>query len=106
MSIVALCLWRSRSPGEPEYQGKPLSAWLADHFMDSSGPDRTKAEADLRQMGANAIPTLLKMIKAKDPPAAIRKMLDLASKQRLIKIDRQSARRRHDAAAYAFEVLG
>jgi HEAT repeat protein len=65
-----------RKPEEPVYQGKPLQAWLAQYdatmFAGNAPPGlreakREEATAALKQIGTNAIPTLLTMIRAKDP---------------------------------------
>lgn len=97
--------------GEPVYQGKTLSLWLDDYFRSTYGPPynrtaRKKAEEAVRQIGTNGIPTLLRMIRAKDPPTVMLKLLDLVRKQSLVKIRYRYARDRHDLAYYAFQILG
>jgi hypothetical protein len=49
---------------------------------------------------------LLKMIRAKDPPAVVLKLLELARNLRLPFIHYRYASTRNEEARYAFEVLG
>lgn len=72
---LAYCLFHSR---EPVYQGKPLSRWLIDlrpfQFLVEEDPNiaKTKAKARqdaanaIRQIGTNALPSLLRMFEARD----------------------------------------
>jgi hypothetical protein len=46
------------------------------------------------------------MIKAKDPPPVVLKLLELSRKQNFVRIRYRYARTRHDDAAYAFQILG
>src|SRR5207244_8129211 len=60
----------------------------------------------LRQIGANGIPTLLKMIAAKDPPPPIFKFLQRLRSRGWIKSKYRYALQRNEEAEYAFGVLG
>ena len=51
---------------EPVYQGKRLSDWLKAYTPQPPPPAREKADKAVRQIGTNAIPTLLRMLRAKD----------------------------------------
>jgi len=56
---------------EPVYQGKALRAWLSEDYSAWARQDRQAqdtAEGGIRQIGTNAIPTLLKMMRKKDSP--------------------------------------
>jgi len=109
--IGGVVLWKAARPStaEPVYQGKTLSAWLEGHaaFNPSyNSPQWMKADDALRRIGTNAIPTLLKMIRAKDPPPAMLKLLQFAQSKRLIRSRYRSAFLRNEEAEYAFQALG
>jgi hypothetical protein len=53
---------------EPEYQGKGLRTWLREARGQSNWQARGSAEAAIRHIGTNAIPTLLEMLRQKDSP--------------------------------------
>src|SRR5215469_11736120 len=56
---------RTKDPPEPVYQGKRLGEWLAGY----NGPSPETDEV-VRRLGTNAIPTLLRMLRAKDSQLA------------------------------------
>jgi hypothetical protein len=70
LAIVLLALGLvmiSRATREPEYQGKPLRAWLED--LDG-GYGTTKyhaGQAAIRAMGTNSLPFLIGYLRCKDP---------------------------------------
>jgi HEAT repeat protein len=69
--LVAMSALASSLPpeGEPCYEGKPLSHWVAQLGQESPpGPDETFAEERVRQIGTNAIPYLLEWMDY-EPPA-------------------------------------
>jgi hypothetical protein len=112
MILAVVLVWNGARRSEPVYEGKPLSRWLEGHLPNSSAnpplnsPGWKKADEALRRIGTNAIPTLLQMIRAKDPPKPVLKLLDLLSKKRLVVIRYRSAFHRNDEAEYAFQMLG
>lgn len=61
---VGVFAWQLWPSPEPVYQGKRLLRWLDDAFW-SGGPSGETATA-IKSMGTNALPTLLRMIQAKD----------------------------------------
>jgi len=69
-------------------------------------PGWQKKDEALRRIGTNAIPTLLKMIRAKDLPPAVLKVLELARSRRLLSTRYRYASTRNEEAQYAFKVLG
>jgi HEAT repeat protein len=87
-------------PREPSYQGRPLTSWLRQYFAHSDVWDRInmqpvdeqgkQAGIAIRLIGTNAIPTLLQMLQASDPPWKFR-ILDFLGKQSIIKSDRLRA---------------
>ena len=72
IATVGALLWSRLIPGErePVYQGKTLTYWLSD-FWPGRNPTPEKREQNIlavRQIGTNAIPTLLQWISARDGP--------------------------------------
>src|SRR5581483_62521 len=66
-AVVVIVLISGRKP-EPVYQGRGLSAWLAD--MDSASPDvRSKARDAFRKMGETVVPALVEIIREDTKPA-------------------------------------
>jgi hypothetical protein len=61
-----LAVWQLLRLREPSYQGKPLSAWLADFDFDSArSPEQAKQA--VRTIGTNSLPMLRRMLQDKDP---------------------------------------
>ncbi len=83
--ITGLCIYLSRSR-EPGYQGKSLSQWLRQSARseenDIGGAGTVSGKAAVRQIGTNAIPSLLAMLKRKSSPFAL-KMIALAQRHEL-----------------------
>ncbi len=109
---LGLLVWLGSGPREPVYEGKPLSLWLENHTASSSANPPygsrgwLKVNDVLRQIGTNGIPTLLRMIAAKDPPKPVLKLIEFArTRQRLIPIRYHYATQRNEEARYAFELL-
>jgi hypothetical protein len=121
-------------PREPICEGKPLSYWLQDddrRVVVGSGPIlyyRTRASPDrnprktgspwtdyvrltneacqaINRTGAQAVPTLLRMLRANDSSLKM-KLLQLAAKQSIIKIQFTPAEVLHRRAQTGFFVLG
>src|SRR6266478_1638735 len=95
-------------PSEPVYQGKPLSFWC-DQYASSVGqnPDfdlHGRATSAISTIGTNAIPTLLRWLKARDSKFKL-KFIELASKQHVINLRWKTAEERHYEAANGFGVL-
>ncbi len=68
-AVVVLAALSVVFPREPTYQGRRLSAWLRD--LEHGGTEMTvrnvHAREAVRQIGTNAVPCLLKMLRAQDP---------------------------------------
>src|SRR5512140_3496258 len=61
-ALVAFCALGGCSPGEPSYQGRPLTAWLTD--FDSHLPEvREGAAGAVRKMGTNTLPVFIARIR-------------------------------------------
>ena len=89
-----------------------MTSWLNRHVASSAAsppynsPGWKKADQALRSSGTNAIPTLLAMIRAKDPAPVVLKLLQVAARHRWTGINYRYAVTRNEEAEYAFEVLG
>ena len=70
-AIAGVVLWQASGPRarEPVYQGKGLRVWLSENYYARpalNGPGLEAARSGLRQIGTNAIPTLLDLLRKKD----------------------------------------
>jgi hypothetical protein len=112
VAVMGLVLWRTAGPEEPAYEGKKLTSWLDHHVASSSAtppygsPGWKKADEALRAIGTNAIPTLLQMLRAKDPPPFLRTLMTMAGRLGFSVFNRRYAMPQHDEAEYAFQILG
>jgi hypothetical protein len=92
-------------PGEPVYQGKPLSHWLEELGVSWPGPGGEKATEAIQAIGTNALPYLLRSLKASDSEGWVR-LVELSRRQNLIKFPFRLADEKRDNAKRAFMVLG
>jgi HEAT repeat protein len=112
VALVGVIVWQAGQQREPVYQGKPLSEWLKTYAKLRHGGDHPpalmklewKADEAVRQIGSNAIPTLLRLLKAKDSPLKLM-LVGLAKRQHIIKIEFLPADRWNQAGFGGFEVL-
>ena len=111
VTVLGLLIWGPSRPREPVFEGRALTSWLDHHVASSAAsppynsPGWKKADDALRSIGTNAIPTLLEMIRAKDPPTVVVKFLEFAGRYRWTRIHYRYAVPRHEEAEYAFQVL-
>jgi HEAT repeat protein len=82
IALAGGLVWMLSRPSEPLYQGKPLSAWI-NEYNGRPGDTNQAALVAIREMGTNAIPTLLKIMESDDPPFQ-RMMSELNRKQSLV----------------------
>jgi len=98
-----------RGSREPFYDGKPLSEWLRafDYYAkpDQPGTSVRDARRAIRAAGTNAIPTLLRMLRATDSTLKLN-LIDLLQKQHLVNFRFRTASRLHAEAVTAFHYLG
>ncbi len=75
VAFLGVIIWQACCTHEPVYQGKPLSFWLEGcdpgninhaHLKGQSPPTWTQGNAAIREIGTNAIPTLLRMLEQPD----------------------------------------
>jgi len=110
--LIGIIIWIATIPSEPVYEGRAVSGWLHGHVASSAAfppygsPGWKQADAALRKLGTNAIPTLLKMIAAKDLPEPVINLWNWATKHHLPLRSYHYAYSSNEEARYAFEVLG
>ena len=129
LAVIGGVVWVVLSPevSDPVFEGKKLSAWLRDIpvFLNHGFKERKERNIPLKnrwapeglrrdefkpitalsQIGSNAVPTLLRMLRAKDSALKLKLVL-LAQKQTVIKIDFVSAEEKQGEAYEAFWWLG
>src|SRR5947209_5268249 len=110
--VVGLLLWRVPSTREPFFEGRPLTSWLDHHVASSAAsppydsPGWRKADDAIRRIGTNAIPMLLEMIRARDRPPILIKLMETARHLGFRRGEYRYAMPRHEEAEYAFRMLG
>ena len=96
VAIASVGVCQVSQPREPVYHGKPLSSWLKAYRINESIPveawKRQGQEADevVRQLGSAALPSLLRMLRAKDS-AWKTELLAWAKRQHYIHINHTPA---------------
>ena len=108
--VVGAIVWQVRRDREPVYQRKPLSSWLVQYSTNHrpgrpNGQLEEQAETAICQIGTNAIPTLLRMLRAKDSALKVR-LMDLVGRQHIINVEHAGADFWNVEAAYGFRLLG
>jgi hypothetical protein len=87
-ALLAVLVWavlRASAPApEPVYNGKPLSYWLGVYSSDTNVNGRTWGESEyaIQEIGTNAIPIFLQMLRAHDSLLKT-KVLKWASRHRI-----------------------
>lgn len=67
-SVLIGCAIYFLLPHEPVYQGRRLSAWVADLHPHKSEEQQRRAESALKAIGPEAVPYLLKLLQHREPP--------------------------------------
>jgi HEAT repeat protein len=105
--------WQGLRLREPVYQGRRLGDWLAVYKMDGlSGAEswqvrveQQQADEAVRHAGTNALPVLLRMLRAKDSALKV-KCVAWAMRQHLIRINYIPADELNYRACSGFGALG
>jgi hypothetical protein len=109
LAIPGTISWFVLRPHDPEpiYKGKPLTWWLAgfSHANRNTPPPELDAQEALQQIGTNAIPTLLRLLRADDSKFKL-KLVQLAQKQHLINLKWRTALVQNYEASFGFMCLG
>jgi len=101
---IVLLVLREREP-EPVVQGKRLGHWLKGYQKGMNPQARAKADEIIRQTGTNAIPTLLRMLRRRDPELKSW-LIKVMRGQHLVRVNIIPDHDRHYQAALAFAQLG
>src|ERR1044071_8344091 len=91
-----------RSP-QPSYGGRNLTEWLV--RLEAKGEEDQEAVLAVRQIGTNAIPFLMKMMRSEDSRLK-RHLIGMLQMQRIIKFRIMDEARRHMQGAMGFAALG
>ena len=108
---LALVFWSATGPQEPVFEGRSLSSWLDHHVASSAAsppynsPGWKKADEAIRAIGTNGIPTLVKMIGARDLPQPLLKLVRASQRYRWTYINYRSRIGENEEAEYAFGML-
>jgi HEAT repeat protein len=113
VAIAGVIAWQVLRLREPEYQDKRLSDWLVVYKMYGLAgvetwqvrAEQQKADEAVRHAGTNALPILLRMLRANDSALKV-KCLELAKRQHFIRIKYTPAEELNYRACAAFGVLG
>jgi hypothetical protein len=115
VAIAGAIAWQILRTREPSYQGRSLGSWLTAYYpvtQKTSATERArkaeemrKAHEAVRQIGTDALPTLLRMLQVRDSALKV-KFMNLAQRQHLIRIRYVPAEFLNNAAASGFPVLG
>jgi HEAT repeat protein len=107
VALLAWFAWQMMKQREPVYEGKPLGVWLEGYDPSNRDAPIGRWEADLavRQIGTDAIPTLLRMLQARDSAVKL-KLIAVAQRRHLIRIKHIPAALRNWEAVRGFEELG
>jgi HEAT repeat protein len=107
LAALAGLIWLTfRGPSEPMYEGKPLSFWL-EGYISNVRTETSQQQADhaMAAIGTNAIPTLLKMIRAEDSWKK-RELMEWERVQSIFHFHFHADREEHFMAFYGFKALG
>ena len=116
VALIGVIVWYvAHRPDKPIYQGRTLTNWLGDFGavqVTFTPPRRGMAIASTReaneavhQIGTNAIPTLLALLRVKDSALKV-KLIYLLQRQHLLKFRLRPAEEWNAIAACAFSVVG
>jgi HEAT repeat protein len=110
--LAGVSVWQGLRRREPVYQGKRLSSWLEAYRLHGVAgvetwqvrAEQQKADEAVRQVGTNALPTLLRMLRAKDSALKV-KLIGLAQRQHFVRIKYTPAEELNYRACWSFGVL-
>lgn len=114
ITVVWTVVYQLSYQKEPVYQGQPLSAWLerypgsfssAHQMIDFLQTEKPRVDTAIRGIGPKAVPTLLRMLRAKDSKIWI-KVIDFVANHSRLKVKYTPAETRHMRAGFAFQALG
>ncbi|HVY69772.1 MAG TPA: HEAT repeat domain-containing protein [Verrucomicrobiae bacterium] len=104
-AFLGALAWRVAGRAEPQFEGRPVSAWLLQLDYSNRYQDRLEAARAVRALGTNTLPAMLRFIAMRDGSWK-EKALRLARKQKWINISWREAVKYRVCAVEAFAVLG
>jgi len=104
LAAIGVLLYVSRTT-EPSFQGRALSQWLSDIENANDDREAEPARNAVRQIGTNAIPYLLGMMRAKDPRLK-QTIINLFGKQHVFRFRIANSTSKHLHSMLGFEALG
>jgi hypothetical protein len=112
VALVSVMAWHGLREREPAYEGKPLSSWLEAYRLHGVAgvetwqvrEEQQKADEIVRKAGTNAIPTLLRMLRARDSALKV-ELMAWARRQHFIQVKYTPAEELNYRACWAFGVL-
>jgi HEAT repeat protein len=106
VAVLTVLGWQAFRLREPVYKGKALSGWLETLTQERLRGNYNESSADpIRQIGTNALPVLIEILRAHDTPFK-QVLMAWAQKQTLVHFHFRSADQRRPDAVYGYEVLG
>jgi hypothetical protein len=104
LAAIGLLLYASRTH-EPSFQGRKLGEWLADIENAHDEREAEPARNAVRQIGTNAIPYLVGMMRAEDSELK-KTFITLLAKAHIFSVRIADSNRQHLLALLGFEALG
>jgi len=102
-AFVLIAVWPL---AEPHYQGQPLSLWLGVYWRGiTNRPAQAESAEAVLQMGTNAFPCLINMIRARDSFLK-QEAIKWSAKQKVIKFNFTTATERRYLAQCGYSILG
>lgn len=109
VAVLGALAWFVLHPHEPVYEGKSLSFWLeryeSTEIAGATSQEHFQAEQAVRHIGTNALPTFLRLLRARDHRLTVR-FGEWLARQNLVKIHLFAAAQKNFLAASGFEILG
>jgi hypothetical protein len=118
IALLGISLYHVFHQKQPLYQGQPLSFWLdkypagfspvalgGDEMIDFLHNEKPTIDAAIRGIGPKAVPTLMRMLRAKDSRVWIA-VVDFIQKHLRLKVKYIPAESRHFRAGLALQALG
>ncbi|MDB6063830.1 MAG: repeat-containing protein [Pedosphaera sp.] len=110
LAVIGGVAWLTLRPNEPMYKGKRLSAWLEAYALATTEsiqdlPSPREADEAVRHIGTNAIPLLLRRLRANDSRVTLR-LVALAGKQHFFKVKFRPAWLIRPEGVRGFQALG
>lgn len=109
VAILAVGIYGLTREREPRYQGKSLSAWLREMARKGdSEREIAPVKAAVRQMGAEAVPSLLKMLRRKNNSPFAPKIIELCQRFDWLRpiLAPKMAEEENSLARTGFDLLG